>query len=116
MSFRKERIADLVLSSLGTYLRQLLDERLSKVTLTEVRMTPDLKIAKIYFSTLEKDPKISEEALRGARGLLRKKVGEELNLRYTPNLQFYYDETVAEGHKIETLLNSLKKNENISDA
>ena len=116
MSFRKERIADLVLSCLGIYLRQMLDERLSKITLTEVRMTPDLKIAKVYFSTLDKSPKIAEEALRGARGLLRKKVGEELQLRYTPNLQFFYDETVAEGHKIETLLDSIKKDTTSTDA
>ena len=109
MSYRKERIADLVLSCLGVHLRHMLDERLSKVTFTDVKMSPDLKIAKVYFSTLDNNPKIAEEALKGAKGLLRKKVGEELQLRYTPSLQFYYDESVVEGNKIENLLNSLKK-------
>ncbi len=109
MSFRKERIADLVLSCLGVQLRQMLDERLAQVTFTEVRMTPDLKIAKVYFSTFNGNVKEAEEALKGARGLLRKKVGEELQLRYTPNLQFYFDESVEEGSKIEALLNSIKR-------
>jgi ribosome-binding factor A len=112
VSFRKERIADLVLSCLGVQLRQMLDERLSKITFTEVKMTPDLKIAKVYFSTLGGSAKEAEEALKGARGIFRKKVGEDLQLRYTPNIQFYFDESVEEGNKIETLLNSIKRQPN----
>lgn len=79
------------------------------MTITGVKMTPDLKIAKVYYSTLGKDLAGAKEALVGAKGLLRKRLGEELQLRYTPSLQFFYDESVVEGDRIEVLLNSLKK-------
>lgn len=114
-SFRKERVADLIQSSVAMGLRELHDDRLRAVTLTGVIMSPDLKIAKIYYSLLPTQPPVTEkgsqEALKGAKNLLKKKVATELKLRFTPDLHFYFDESVETGSKIDALLNSIKKGE-----
>ncbi len=108
-SFRKERVADLVLSSLATGLLNMHDPRLTSVTVTEVKMTPDLRIAKVYFSAIGITPDAAKEALVGAKGALKKKIGSELQLRVVPDLQFYYDEAVETGSRIEALLNTIKR-------
>jgi ribosome-binding factor A len=108
-SFRKERVGDLVHSTLASHLREMLDERLQSITVTEVVMSSDLKIAKVYVSDLWDNEKGAIEALIHAKNLLKRKVAEELKLRYVPDLHFYYDASVKKVNHIETLLNSIRK-------
>lgn len=107
--FRKERVGDLVHSCIATHLREMHDERLQTITVTEVAMSPDLKIAKVYVSDLRDNEKGAIEALIHAKNLLKRRVGQELKLRYVPDLHFYYDSSVKEGSRIESLLNSIKR-------
>ena len=120
-SFRKERAAEVVRGFLGAELLQLLDDRLKNVTITEVEMTPDLKLAKVFWTTFvpqaagtdgmppalnEKDRPVIEAraALQDARGELRRRIGAELGFRHTPDLHFEFDGSAARGARIDYLL------------
>lgn len=95
--------------------RELHDPRLRGVTITEVRVTGDLQIARIYW-TLLTDPnkargerKRAEQALRQSAGRLRSHVGHKAGLRLTPQLEFIYDELPTQAHEIDDVLMLAKK-------
>ncbi|WP_300768046.1 30S ribosome-binding factor RbfA [uncultured Bifidobacterium sp.] len=86
------------------------DERLANVTITDVRVTNDLQIAKVYWTQLGTDGKErgerdrAQKALRQAAGRLRSHVGAKAGLRLTPQLRFIYDKVPQEAHEIEDIL------------
>lgn len=95
--------------------RELHDPRLRGVTITEVRVTGDLQIARIYW-TLLTDPnkargerKRAEQALRQSAGRLRSHVGHKAGMRLTPQLEFIYDELPTQAHEIDDVLVLAKK-------
>jgi ribosome-binding factor A len=88
-------------------LHQVRDPRLAEVNLTRVRLTPDLKLAKVYFLLLSPEGGATEEALVGlerAATFLRRHLARTMQLRYTPSLRFFYDEELEEARRIDTLL------------
>lgn len=83
------------------------------VSITGVRVTEDLKFADLYFSVMPITGESfnKEEVLEGlneVKGFLRKKVSEELALRYTPEMRIKLDDTIEHAIKISQLLNDLK--------
>ena len=72
-------------------------------------MTDDLKIAKIYISFLENKKTVDEliRVLKNKTKLIRYYVGLELNLKYIPELRFYYDDTMQYTEKINKLINTI---------
>lgn len=106
MRHRQQRVADQVRAELSKLvLQELQDPRLGFVTLTEVRMSGDLKIAKVYVSVYgtEEEEEESLEALRHAVGFLRREIGRRLPLRYTPELRFEPDRTIKRASRLEAL-------------
>ena len=86
--------------------RELNDSATGFVTVMEVHMSPDLKIAKIYVSVMGA-PEIKERAmerLEEIKGELRTHIGHALRLKYTPSIQFYLDETMDRVDKINRLI------------
>ena len=114
-SNRKGRINEELQRELSTLIRALKDPRVqqSMVSVTKVEATGDLSYAKVYISVLDKDK--SKETLKGLRsagGFLRREIGSRLQLRYTPELVFEEDDSIAYGAKMFDLLRSLDvKNE-----
>ena len=114
-SNRKGRINEELQRELSTLIRTLKDPRVqqSMVSVTKVEATGDLRYAKVYISVLDKDK--SKETLKGLRsagGFLRREIGSRLQLRYTPELVFEEDDSIAYGAKMFDLLRSLDvKNE-----
>lgn len=86
-------------------LRELHDPRLGFITVTEVRMTGDLKVARVYVSVYgsEKEQEESLEALRHAKGYLRTQIGDRLPLRHVPELRFEVDETLKRTARLDAL-------------
>ncbi|MBC2856490.1 MAG: 30S ribosome-binding factor RbfA [Cetobacterium sp.] len=83
------------------------------VSVTGVRVTEDLKFADLYFSIMPITGESfnKEEVLEGlneVKGFLRKRVSEELALRYTPEMRIKLDDTIEHAIKISQLLNDLK--------
>jgi ribosome-binding factor A len=104
---RPARVAHLVQSELASLLlRNAKDPRLQHVTVTGVRMTPDLRVAHVYFRTLGAgDPAgDTQRALERAAHYLRGEIGRHLGLRVTPELRFAYDTTPDTAQRLEDLL------------
>ena len=108
---RAARVAALIQRVIASSMEaQLHDKRLASVTITDVRVTNDLQIAKVYWTQLGHDGreqgerKRAKQALDQAKGRLRSLVGSKAGLRLTPQLQFIYDEVPSEAHEIEDIL------------
>jgi ribosome-binding factor A len=98
-------------------MREVRDPRLSEVTITEVRVTPDLLLARIYFSVLGEDEaeKAALAALDRAGGFLRTQLAERLSLRFMPELTFILDKSAEYGRRIEELLDQIAAEESPRD-
>jgi len=105
-SRRSERVSGLLLETVAeTLLYEVKDPRIHTVTVTGVKINPDLKTAKIFFVT-RKEGDISDalNGLRKATGFIRRQVANRLQLRYTPNLEFQHDDTLENVNRLESLL------------
>lgn len=115
---RSERVGGLIQEALSDMLlKSIKDPRLRAVTITGVDMTSDLKRARIYFITSSGSRATREEAAAGfqkATGFIKYTLAQELNLRYMPEFQFFYDESIDYGFHIETVIKRLK-NEHPAD-
>lgn len=111
---RADRVADLIKQELAEILRrEAHDPRIANITVTDVRLTDDLRSARIYVVELGKD-RMSDEVGQGlskARGFVRRELGRRLQLRYVPELSFFYDSSFEYGSKIEKLLKAIRKEE-----
>ena len=118
-SNRIGRINEEIQRELAALIRTVKDPRVhGLVSVTAVDTTPDLRYAKIYVSVLDKsDVKEVVKGLKSAGGYLRRELGRALSLRYTPELQFIADDSIAYGAHILDMLNHVKpanpENENI---
>lgn len=112
---RPARVAHEFQRELGAIIaRGLKDPRITGfITVTGAKMSPDLKEVVAYVS-IHGEEKVREETLAGLRaaaGYLQREVGRNLKLRNVPHLRFVYDESVAEGDKIERLLKEVREKE-----
>lgn len=111
-SHRPERIADLVRHELAQLLeREVKDPRIGFVTITGVRVSPDMGTARVGVTILGDEEKQAEslKGLSAAAGFLRSELARRLQLRRTPALRFELDEMVASERRIEELLAQLRK-------
>jgi ribosome-binding factor A len=85
---------------------QVKDDRLGMVTITDVRMTPDLHDATVFWTVWgnEQTRADSAAALEAAKGLVRTAVGRATGLRHTPSITFVLDAVPENAHHIEELL------------
>lgn len=108
MSHRSVRIADQIRRELARLLREeVRDPRVGFVTLTEVRLSPDLKYARVYVTTLAEDVDSTMAGLKHATPFLRRSLARNGNLRFTPQLRFMIDESLATGRRVEQLLREI---------
>lgn len=111
---RADRVADLIQVEISDLLlKEVRDPRIGSVTITGVKVTDDLRIARIYFVELGKDQ--CSEAVRfgldKAVGFLRRELGRRIRLRYVPELHFFYDSSFAYGDRIERLISEIHREE-----
>jgi len=108
---RSERVGDIVREILAeTIRRDVRDPRVGFVTLTEVRMSPDLRHATIYVAT-SPDRSDSDAVLRGlnhAAPFLRRSLARRAGLRFTPRLRFVQDVAIERGSRVDALLDDLR--------
>ncbi len=107
---RQRRIAELIHRELSQLLmEEVRDPRLVNVTITDVELTPDLMLARVYFAVLG-DAEQEREALAGlehARGFLRSQLAGRVQLRFIPDLNFLLDRSTAYGRRIDELLDQI---------
>jgi ribosome-binding factor A len=108
---RPERVADQIRAEVAQLIaREVHDPGVGFVTITRVRVTPDLQLARVYYTSLgdEKARRETARAMARAAPFLRRQVGQRLRLRRVPELEFFYDESVAHQDRIEQILQELK--------
>jgi ribosome-binding factor A len=81
------------------------------VTLTEVRMSPDMSYARVFYSVLGGDEKKAQGILDSAAELLRGPAGRALGLRHAPELRFVADELIQSGARMSALINQAVKDD-----
>ena len=112
MSKRRQRkVAELVHRELsGLLKRKMSDPRVQSATITEVQMTPDLRMARVYVTSLgtEKEQKAALKGLQGARGFLRHELATNLSLRCVPELIFFLDNAWESASRIDSLLEEIR--------
>jgi ribosome-binding factor A len=104
---RMRRVNEAVREVLSTAIaKDLKDPRVGFVTVTAVDTSPDLRSAHVYVSVLGDDAhrRDSLEGLSSSRGFLQARVGSELRMKHTPQLDFRYDDSIDHGIRIAELL------------
>lgn len=87
------------------------------VSVTRVKVTPDLRYAKIYISVLDpRDKKKTLEGLNSSKGFIRSRIANTINLRITPELVFVYDDSEEQGERIDQILRELRIKSNNSES
>ena len=111
--YRQGRINDEMQKELAEILREVKDPRVSGafISVTGVEATPDLKYAKVYYSVLTGDKKEIGKGLKSSAGFIRGQLARRMNLRMTPDLSFYEDNSIAYGAHISKILSGIEISE-----
>ena len=107
---RADRVSELIKQSLSEIIsKQIKDPRLEMATITHVKVARDLKSARIYFTTHGGSRKVDAamQGFQSATGFVKRELGQKLRLRYMPQIQFFYDDTLDQASRIDSILKSL---------
>ncbi|MEJ2539361.1 MAG: 30S ribosome-binding factor RbfA [Gemmatimonadota bacterium] len=118
MSHRRiERLNEQLKRELSELIRtQVSDPRVGSVTVTNVRVTSDLSLARVFVRTLtEEEREASIEGLEAAAPYLRRMLGAQLTIRRVPELRFAFDETLDQALRIERLLEEVRPDDGWTD-
>ena len=110
---RTVRVGEQILKEIAVLLiEDVKDPRVKAVTMTGIKLSRDLKHAKVYYSVLGGSGEIrkAQAGLDSAKGYIKRMIGRKLELRYIPDLLFIHDESLEVGMNMEKLLRSLKTN------
>ncbi len=108
---RSERVADILREEITQIVGyELEDPRLTMVTITEVRLSDNMRAARVYVTVAgnEEEHKSALAALRHAAPYVRKQLGLSLNLPRTPELHFVRDKVEEEGARVDQLLEGIE--------
>jgi ribosome-binding factor A len=103
---RSQRVEELAREVLGEAILELKDPRVGFVTVTGVKLSPDLRVARVFVSVFgsEEEREQSIGAIQHAAPHLRSVLGREVRMRYLPQLEVIEDQTAQHGERIEQLL------------
>ena len=115
---RTERVSEEFREILAEAIQELKDPRIGFVTVTAVRVSPDLRVAWVSFSVLGDDRARAgtRAALRSAAPHLRQELGRQIKLKVTPELRFEEDDTEVIAGRIDRLLDRVRHEEAPHDA
>ncbi|HEX6008952.1 MAG TPA: 30S ribosome-binding factor RbfA [Actinomycetota bacterium] len=107
---RPSRVSEEFREILAEEIPRLKDPRVGFVTVVGVRVTPDLRRARVFYTTMgdERARRATAAALRSARGHLRKVIGDQVRMKVLPDLEFEEDESVQTADRIEQLLQQVR--------
>ena len=109
-STRPSRVGDQLRAEISDLIaRQVHDPGIGFLTITQVTVSPDLQVARVYYTTLgdERARRDTAKALGRATPFLRRQIGSRLRLKRVPSLEFFFDESIERGDRIERILNEL---------
>lgn len=109
-SFRPERVGEQILKeTIMLLMERIKDPRVATVTLTGVKVSRDLSLARIYFTLSDPDNrKAAETGLKSAAPFIRRELSQIMRLRFMPEIRFQFDESVSKGQRIDELLRQVQ--------
>ncbi len=113
---RSSRIGKKIQRGISQYLQNnLRDPRIRMVTITSVAMSPDLSVAKVYYSVNGGVRELNDAraGFRSAAGYIRRSLAADMKMKYMPDLRFTYDESLDYGMRMDRLLEEINT-ENVS--
>ena len=117
-AIRTERVASLIKSEISDIISKVLQhDSVGFWTVTDVKVTPDLKLARIYIS-IYGDRVTRENSIRkieSMKKVIRARLGSRLKLRFTPDIEFHLDDTLDRVDRINQLLKQIHNNDKSSD-
>ena len=111
---RSEKVSEAVHELVSELLvKGLKDPRIGFVTITGVKVTDDLRQAKVYFTVIgtDEEKKATTAGLNSSRSFIRKEMGKKFRMKYVPDVEFIYDESVEYGMRIESILKEIGSGE-----
>jgi ribosome-binding factor A len=111
LGFRPDRVGDQIRQELSEMLSRgtVHDPGIGFITLTRVKVSPDLQLARVYYTSLgdEAARRETARALERATGFFRRQIGDRLQLRRVPELKFQFDESIGHQDRVEQILREL---------
>ena len=107
---RAGRVADQLRAEISDLLtREVHDPGIGFLTITHVKVTPDLQVARLYYTTLgdARARRETERALQRVTPFLRRHLGRRLRLKRVPELEFFFDEAIERGDRVERILQEI---------
>lgn len=117
-TIRQRKLADQIKKHVSAIIEQKIkDPRKGFITITHVRVSGDLRIAFVYFTSLGDDTQRegSQLALESAKNYIRSEMAPHLKLRFIPELRFFYDNSLDYSEHIESLLKQIKQDRQNKD-
>ncbi len=113
MSHRIDKVEHLIKEEISLiFLHKLSDLHLGFVTITNVRLSPDLKLAKIYLSVLEKEKRsLVLDKIEDKKGYIRSELAHRVRIKFIPELKFFIDDTLDYVEKIEGLIKKIHEDD-----
>lgn len=106
---RTDRLNRAILRALATAMgRESREEVFQMVTVSDVEVTRDLSLARVYIQVGQEHREEALQALERAAGFLRSRVGAELHIRQTPELRFMVDDSIDRAERIESILRDIE--------
>lgn len=113
VSQRMEKVQKLARQVLGEEIQNLKDPRIGFATVTRVKITPDLRHARVFVSVLGSDDEVTATmaGLNSARPRLRSEVGRQMRMKYLPELVFELDTGAQEAERLDEILQRIRREE-----
>jgi ribosome-binding factor A len=111
---RADRVSDLLKEEISQLLlREVKDPHIGFITITDVEVSKDLQVAKVYYTILgdEKQLRESAQALNRVSRFIKRQLGKRLRMRYIPDIIFKYDHSLEYGNRIDDILSHLENSE-----
>ncbi|MEW6702914.1 MAG: 30S ribosome-binding factor RbfA [Bacteroidota bacterium] len=113
MTHRLDKVSSLIKEELSLiFLHKLQDPKLSLITVTNVKVSPDLKHTKVYLSVFDKEKRaVVLERVNEIKGLIRSQLAGRIQIRFVPELHFFIDDTLDYVEKMEVLFKKIHEND-----
>jgi ribosome-binding factor A len=114
MAYRIDKLEHLLKEEVSMiFLYKLHDPSFGLITVTNVKISPDLKIAKIYISVFEREKRDAViEKIREKTGFIRTELAHRIRIKFIPEIRFFIDDTLDYVEKIEGLIKKIHENDN----
>ncbi|MBS1791869.1 MAG: 30S ribosome-binding factor RbfA [Acidobacteria bacterium] len=112
MQHRPNRLAHELKNEISSIItREMPHHQFGFLTITEVKVSPDLRYARVFVSVLgsPEEQKRTLDLLNGEKSFVRQLIGKRFRLRHTPEISFVYDETIEHGDRLLQMIEEVKK-------